>query len=100
MTSGGKAKDLLTIIENLKDVNYWTNDGEPDENIDISQPVFVSLVVFEKEKAILKERTSKATLKEAQKYQLSDNTTLTQSRKRGLKNDNVQQKRKKPESVR
>ena len=100
MTSGGKAKDLLTIIENLKDVNYWTNDGEPDENIDISQPVFVSPIVLEKEKAILKERASKATLKEAQKYQLNDNTTLTQSRKRGRKNDNIQQKTKQSECVR
>ena len=95
MTSGGKAKDLLTIIENLKEVINWTNDGEPDENIDISQPVFVSPVVLEKEKAILKERASKATLKEAQKYQLNDNTTLTQSRKRGRKNDTIQQKTKK-----
>ena len=100
MTSGGKAKDLLTIIENLKDVINWTNDVEPDENIDISQPVFVSLVVLKKEKAILKERASKATLKEVQKYQLNDNTTLTQSRKRGLKNHNIQKKTKKPESVR
>ena len=66
-----------------------------DENIDISQPVFVSPVVLEKEKANLKERASKATMKEAQKYQLNDNTTLTQSRKRGQKNDNIQQKTKK-----
>ena len=50
---------------------------------------------MEKEKAILKERASKATLKEAQKYQLNDNTTLTQSRKRGRKNDTIQQKTKK-----
>ena len=34
-------------------------------------------------------------MKEAQKYQLNDNTTLTQSRKRGRKNDNIQQKTKK-----
>ena len=73
MTSGGKAKDLLTIIENLKEVINWTKDGEPDENIDITQPAFVSPLVLEKEKAILKERASQATFKEAQNYQLNDN---------------------------
>ena len=67
MTSGRKAKDLSTIVENLKEVINWTNDGEHDENIDISQPVFVSSVVLGKKKAILKECASKATLKEAQK---------------------------------
>ena len=95
VTSGGKAKDLLTTIENLKEVINWTKDGEPDENIDITQPVFVSPVVLEKEKAILKERASQATFKEAQNYQLNDNTTLIQKRKRGQKNDNAQQKTKK-----
>ena len=62
MTSGGKAKDLSTIVKNLKEVINWTKDGEPDENIYISQPVFVSPVVLEKQKAILKERASKASL--------------------------------------
>ena len=81
VTSGVEAKDLLTITENLKEVINWTNDGEPDENIDISKPVFVSPVVLEKEKAILKERTSKAILKEAHKYQLNDNTTLIQKKR-------------------
>ena len=95
MTSGGKAKDLQTIIKNLKEVIIWTSDGEPDENIDISQPVFVSPVVLEKEKQILKERASKATLKEAQKYQVKGNATLTQNRKRVIKNGNSQQKTKK-----
>ena len=72
------------------DKRWW-----PDENIDITQPVFVSPVVLEKEKAILKERASQATFKEAQNYQLNDNTTLIQKRKRGQKNDNPQQKTKK-----
>ena len=56
--------------------------------------VFVSPVLLEKENSISKERASKAALKEAQKYKLGDNTTLTQSRKRGRKNDNIQQKTK------
>ena len=47
MTSGRKAKDLLTIIENLKEVINWTND-DTDENIDTSHPVFVSPAVLEK----------------------------------------------------
>ena len=81
MTSGRKAKDLLTIIENLKEVINWTND-DTDENIDTSQPVFVSPAVLEKERAILKERDSMATLK-VQKYQLNDNTNLTLTRKTG-----------------
>ena len=80
MTSGRKAKDLLTIIENLKEVINWTND-ETDENIDTSHPVFVSPVVLEKERAILKEHASKATLK-VQKYQLNDNINLTLNKKR------------------
>ena len=54
MTSGRKAKDLLTIIENLKEVINWTND-DTDVNIDTSHPVFVSPVVLEKERPILKE---------------------------------------------
>ena len=99
VTSGGEAKDLLTITENLKEVINWTNDGEPDENIDISKPVFVSPVVLEKEKAILKERTSKAILKEAHKYQLNDNTTLIQ-KKEGKKMAMLNKKQKKTESVR
>ena len=94
MTSEGEAKDLLTITENLKEVINWTNDGEPDENIDISKPVFVSPVVLEKEKAILKERTSKAILKEAHKYQLNDNTTLIQ-KKEGKKMAMLNKKQKK-----
>ena len=80
-TSGRKAKDLLTIIENLNEVINWTNHNT-DENIDTSHPVFVSPVVLEKERAILKERASKATLK-VQKYQLNDNTNLTLTRKTG-----------------
>ena len=39
-------------------------------------------VVLEKERAILKERDSMATLK-VQKYQLNDNTNLTLTRKTG-----------------
>ena len=54
MTSGRKAKDLSTIVENLKEVINWTNDGEHDENIDISQPVFVSSVVLGKKKGNFK----------------------------------------------
>ena len=100
ITSVGKAKDLLTRIENLKEAINWTNDGDSDQNINISQPVFVSPVVLEKENSISKERASKAALKEAQKYKLNDNTTLTQSRKRGRKNDNIQQKTKQSECVR
>ena len=52
----GKAKDLPTIREKLKEVIIWTNDGELDENNDISQSVFFSPVVLEKEKAIFNRR--------------------------------------------
>ena len=55
--------------------------------------------MLEKEKAILKERTSKAILKEAHKYQLNDNTTLIQ-KKEGKKMAMLNKKQKKTESVR
>ena len=87
MTSGGKVKEIGSLIKNLKEVIGWSKDANSNSNAekDFSRPIFVTQAALEKEKKMFKERAAKTTQKEKEKVPGKENIPL---KKKTKKKDN------------
>ena len=61
MTSGGKVKEIGSLIKNLKEVISWSKDANSNSNTekDFSRPILVTQAALEKEKKCLKRELHK-----------------------------------------
>ena len=82
VTSGGKVKEIVSLIKNLKEVISWSKDINSNSN---ARPIFVTQAALEKEKKMFKERAAQTTQKEREKALRKENIPLgKKGRKRAI----------------
>ena len=83
MTSGGKVKEIGSLIKNLKEVISWSKDANSNSNAEkyFSRPIFVTQAALEKGKKTFKERAAQTTQKEKEKVPGKENIPLKKKNK-------------------